>query len=157
MTISAFIHSDALLDRLPAVRGRYEVNADLSGRSWFRTGGPAEVLFEPEDAEDLQLFLAERPDDVNVTVIGFGSNLLVRDGGIDGVVVVLGEAFTNVAFDGTTVTAGAAALASPLLPIEGALAPDPASALPAVITAAAIPAAHAAPAPAYRRDGCGAS
>ena len=61
MAMAAFIHSDALLDRLPAVRGRYEVNADLSGRSWFRTGGPAEVLFEPEDAEDLQLFLAERP------------------------------------------------------------------------------------------------
>ena len=110
MAMTAFIHSDALFDRLPAARGRYEVNADLSGRSWFRTGGPAEILFEPEDAEDLQLFLAERPDDVNVTVIGFGSNLLVRDGGIDGVVVVLGDAFTTVAFDGTTVTAGAAAL-----------------------------------------------
>ena len=110
MAMAAFIHSDALLDRLPAARGRYEVNADLSGRSWFRTGGPAEVLFEPEDAEDLQLFLAERPGDVTVTVIGFGSNLLVRDGGIDGVVVVLGEAFTSVAFDGTMVTAGAAAL-----------------------------------------------
>ena len=85
MAMAAFIHSDALLDRLPAARAA-EVNADLSGRSWFRTGGPAEVLFEPEDAEDLQLFLAERPDDVTVTVIGFGSNLLVRDGGIDGVV-----------------------------------------------------------------------
>ena len=110
MAMAAFIHNDALLDRLPAARGHYEVNADLSGKSWFRTGGPAEVLFEPEDAEDLQLFLAERPSDVPVTVIGFGSNLLVRDGGIDGVVVVLGDAFTNVAIDGTTVTAGAAAI-----------------------------------------------
>ena len=112
MAMEATINSDALLDRLPAVRGRYEVNADLSGRAWFRTGGPAEVLFEPEDAEDLQLFLAERSCDVPITVIGFGSNLLVRDGGIDGVVVVLGDAFTNVAFDGTSGAMAASIAAS---------------------------------------------
>lgn len=110
MTMAAFKQSDSLLNRLPAVRGRYQENADLSGRSWFRTGGPAEVLFEPEDAEDLQFFMAERPADAAVTVIGFGSNLLVRDDGIDGVVITLGAAFAKIGFDGPTVTAGAAAL-----------------------------------------------
>ena len=75
----SYINSDALLDRLPAVRGRYEVNADLSGRSWF---APVvrRVLFEPEDAEDLQLFLAERSCDVPITVIGL-AQICWYDGG----------------------------------------------------------------------------
>jgi UDP-N-acetylmuramate dehydrogenase len=99
-----------LLDRLPAVRGRYRAGADLARVTWFRVGGPAEVVFRPADADDLSAFLAARPADVPVTVIGVGSNLLVRDGGVPGVVVRLGRAFAGIAVDGAAVEAGAAAL-----------------------------------------------
>ncbi len=99
-----------LIDRLPAVRGRYTEAADLSRVTWFKVGGPAEVMFRPLDAEDLMAFLAAKPADVPVTVLGVGSNLLVRDGGIDGVVIRLGRGFTEIKTEGTTVMAGAAAL-----------------------------------------------
>ena len=100
----------ALLDRLPAVRGRLSANAPLDRITWFRVGGPAEVMFRPADRDDLLEFLAAKPADVAVTVIGVGSNLLVRDGGIPGVVIRLGRGFADIAIDGTTVQAGAAAL-----------------------------------------------
>ena len=99
-----------LIDRLPAVRGRYTETADLSRVTWFKVGGPAEVMFRPADVDDLRAFLAGKPADAPVTVLGVGSNLLVRDGGIDGVVIRLGRDFASIATDGTTVTAGAAAL-----------------------------------------------
>jgi UDP-N-acetylmuramate dehydrogenase len=99
-----------LIERLPAVRGRYSENAVLAKVTWFRVGGPAEVMFRPVDRDDLAAFLAGKPADVPVTVIGVGSNLLVRDGGIDGVVIRLGRGFTDVNVNGTEVTAGAAAL-----------------------------------------------
>ena len=99
-----------LIDRLPAVRGRYTEAADLSRVTWFKVGGPAEVMFRPVDAEDLCAFLAAKPADVPVTVLGVGSNLLVRDGGIDGVVIRLGRGFTEIKAEGATVTAGTAAL-----------------------------------------------
>jgi UDP-N-acetylmuramate dehydrogenase len=99
-----------LIERLPAVRGRYTENAALAGITWFRVGGPAEVSFRPADRDDLAAFLMTKPTDVPVTVIGVGSNLLVRDGGVPGVVVRLGRDFTNVDIDGTKVRAGAAAL-----------------------------------------------
>lgn len=102
--------SGSLIDRLPKVRGRLTPNAPLAGITWFRTGGPAEVLFRPADRDDLALFLAERPPEVPVTVIGVASNLLVRDGGVPGVVIRLGGAFADVAVAGTSVIAGAAAL-----------------------------------------------
>jgi UDP-N-acetylmuramate dehydrogenase len=70
-----------LIDRLPAVRGRLEANTPLASVTWFGVGGPAEVLFRPADRDDLLAFLAEKPSEVPVTVIGVGSNLLVRDGG----------------------------------------------------------------------------
>ncbi len=79
---------------LPLTRGRIRAQADLSGTNWFQVGGKAEYLFKPEDAEDLAHFLREKPADLPVTVIGVGSNLLVRDGGIDGVVIRLGRGFT---------------------------------------------------------------
>jgi len=101
---------EPLIERLPVVRGLYEENAELGKRSWFRTGGNAEVLFQPADADDLQAFMEERPTDVSLTIVGFGSNLLVRDGGVDGVVIVLGKPFARIEFDGELVTAGAAAL-----------------------------------------------
>lgn len=101
---------ERLIDRLPAVRGRLSENAPLAKVTWFRVGGPAEVMFRPADADDLAAFLKNRPADVPVTVVGVGSNLLVRDGGVPGVVVRLGRAFTDIAIEGTTVRAGAGAL-----------------------------------------------
>ncbi|MBI5163955.1 MAG: UDP-N-acetylmuramate dehydrogenase [Magnetospirillum sp.] len=100
----------AWADCLPPVRGRLSRHAPLGGLTWFRVGGPAEVLFRPADAEDLSAFLSALPEAVPVTVIGVGSNLLVRDGGVPGVVIRLAGAFASVIVDGTTVTAGAAAL-----------------------------------------------
>jgi UDP-N-acetylmuramate dehydrogenase len=102
--------SPDLIERLPRVRGSYEPMADLGRMTWFRVGGPAEVLFVPADVADLTEFLARRPADVPVTVVGLGSNLLVRDGGIPGVVVRLGRAFGEIACEGTTVRCGAAAV-----------------------------------------------
>lgn len=99
-----------LIDRLPQVRGTYSENAPLAPLTWFKVGGPAEVLYRPADEVDLMDFLAGRPGDVPVTVIGIGSNLLVRSGGIDGVVVRLGKSFAKVEVDGERVIAGAAAL-----------------------------------------------
>lgn len=99
-----------LIDRLPRPRGRLTADAPLGAQTWFRTGGPAEVLFRPADAMDLSQFLAALPADVPVTVLGVGSNLLVRDGGIKGVVIRLMRGFTSIAIDGDEVVAGAGAL-----------------------------------------------
>ncbi len=97
------------LARLPAVRGRYEVGVSLAAMTWFRVGGPAEVLYRPADVDDLAGFLAVRPADVPLTVIGVGSNLLVRDGGIEGVVIRLGREFARIAVAGDEIIAGASA------------------------------------------------
>ena len=102
--------SGALLARLPKVRGRLTPGAPIGPLTWFRVGGPAEVLFRPADAEDLAEFLALTPADIPVTAIGVGSNLLVRDGGIKGVVVRLGRGFAAIEPEGETVIAGAGAL-----------------------------------------------
>ncbi|MHA1529549.1 MAG: UDP-N-acetylmuramate dehydrogenase [Alphaproteobacteria bacterium] len=82
----------------------------LADLTWFRVGGPAEVLFQPIDAEDLAAFLAACPPDIPVTPVGVGSNLLIRDGGVPGVVVRLGRGFTAIAVEGSQVSTGAAAL-----------------------------------------------
>ena len=102
----------ALIARLPSVRGAMTPDAPLRDLTWFRAGGPAEVLYRPADPEDLAAFLAARPGDVPVTVIGVGSNLLVRDGGVPGVVVRLGgKAFAAIEPQpGHRIRAGAAAL-----------------------------------------------
>jgi UDP-N-acetylmuramate dehydrogenase len=97
-------------DALPPVRGTYTYEAPLKDLVWFRAGGRAEILFRPADAEDLAAFLAVKPEDLRVSVIGVGSNLLVRDGGIPGAVVRLSSAFGKIETDGTRVRAGAAAL-----------------------------------------------
>ncbi|MHA1563828.1 MAG: UDP-N-acetylmuramate dehydrogenase [Alphaproteobacteria bacterium] len=110
MTVAAIKPSGDLIDRLPAVRGRYSVNAPLHTITWFRVGGPADVLYRPADGADLQQFLAGKPADVAVTLIGVGSNLLVRDGGVAGVVIRLGRGFADISVDGTQITAGAMAL-----------------------------------------------
>ena len=77
---------------------------------WFRAGGPAEILFRPADVDDLCAFLRARPDGIPVTVIGVGSNLVVRDGGIPGVVIRLPASFGRIATDGVRLRVGAAAL-----------------------------------------------
>ncbi|HVA14084.1 MAG TPA: UDP-N-acetylmuramate dehydrogenase [Stellaceae bacterium] len=99
-----------LIDRLPQMRGRLSADAPLAPVTWFRVGGPAEVLFRPADTDDLAAFLAAKPEDVPVTVIGVASNLLVRDGGIKGVVVRLGRGFVGIDAEDGLVTAGAGAL-----------------------------------------------
>jgi UDP-N-acetylmuramate dehydrogenase len=95
---------------LPPVRGSLTHGAPLKDLVWFRAGGPAEILFRPADSDDLAAFLATRPAELRVSVIGVGSNLLVRDGGIPGVVVRLSSAFGKIETDGLRVRAGAAAL-----------------------------------------------
>lgn len=99
-----------LVDRLPRVRGRLTENAPLARLTWFRVGGPAEVMFRPADLDDLADFLAGKPKDVPVTVMGVASNLLIRDGGAPGIVVRLGRGFVDVAASGDAITAGAGAL-----------------------------------------------
>lgn len=83
-------------DRLPAVRGKLLRDEPLGPFTWFRVGGPAEVLFLPQDEDDLAAFLGGLDASVPVTVLGVGSNTLVRDGGVDGVVIRLGKAFAVV-------------------------------------------------------------
>ena len=99
-----------LAERLPRVRGRYDVMADLGRMTWFRVGGPAEVLFAPADTEDLAHFLKGKPEDVPLSVVGLGSNMLVRDGGVPGVVVHLGKPFSTISVDGFTLKCGAGAV-----------------------------------------------
>ncbi|HEV2550788.1 MAG TPA: UDP-N-acetylmuramate dehydrogenase [Stellaceae bacterium] len=101
---------ERLIERLPQVRGRLNEKVPLAPVTWFRVGGAAEVMFRPADVEDLARFLAEKPADVPVTVIGVASNLLVRDGGVPGVVVRLGRGFVEIAVDSTQVIAGGGAL-----------------------------------------------
>ena len=95
---------------LPQTRGTLTPDRVLADLTWMRVGGPAEVLFQPADVDDLSAFLAALPPEVPVFPMGVGSNLIVRDGGISGVVIRLGRGFNGIEIDGTTVTAGAAAL-----------------------------------------------
>ena len=99
-----------LIDRLPRPRGRLTADAALGPQTWFRAGGPAEVLFRPADVEDLATFMAGLPSDVPVTVLGVGSNILVRDGGVRGVVIRLLRGFTGISVEGHEILAGAGAL-----------------------------------------------
>jgi len=95
---------------LPTVRGKYVENADLSALTWFRVGGAADVLFMPADEDDLAHFLKETPEEIPVHVMGVGSNLLVRDGGVRGVVIRFGSPFRKIMVDGLRVSAGAGAI-----------------------------------------------
>jgi UDP-N-acetylmuramate dehydrogenase len=85
---------------LPELRGRLKAEASLKDLTWFRAGGPAEVLYSPADEADLAYFLERTPANIPVTVIGLGSNLLVRDGGIAGVVIRLGRGFGEIKIEG---------------------------------------------------------
>lgn len=101
-----------LKSRLPNLRGRLLANQSLSEFTWFRVGGPAQALFMPEDEDDLAYFLRNTPRSVPVYAIGAASNLIVRDAGVEGVVIRLGRGFNDVTIDDVTkrVTAGAAIL-----------------------------------------------
>ncbi len=99
-----------LIERLPPVRGRLTPSAPIGPMTWFRVGGPAEVLFRPADDADLADFLAATTQDIPITVIGVGSNLLVRDGGIPGVTIRLGRGFAEIAPEDDWISAGAGAL-----------------------------------------------
>ena len=92
----------------PGLRGRLLANQSLAELTWFRVGGPAQILFMPEDEADLSYFLAHLPIEIAVIVIGLGSNLIMRDGGVAGVVIRLGRGFSDIAVEGVGVRAGAA-------------------------------------------------
>jgi UDP-N-acetylmuramate dehydrogenase len=98
-----------LRSRMPGLRGRLMSNQSLKEFTWFRVGGPAQVLFVPEDEEDLALLLENLPGEIPVTIAGLGSNLIVRDGGVPGVVVRLGRGFGELKVEaGERIRAGAA-------------------------------------------------
>jgi len=96
---------------MPELRGRLLANEPLGPLTWFRVGGPAQILFTPADKDDLAYFLARLPDEIPVYVVGVGSNLIVRDGGMPGVVTRLSpRGFGETSADGDVVRAGTAAL-----------------------------------------------
>lgn len=95
---------------LPKVRGELLFNAPLKDTTWFKVGGAAEILFRPADADDLSNFLKNLPADIPVTILGLASNVIVRDGGIKGVVIRLGPSFKSIHVTGDVITASAAAV-----------------------------------------------
>src|SRR6186713_2197015 len=96
---------------MPQLRGRLLANQSLAELTWFRVGGPAQVLFTPADQDDLAYFLSHLPGELPVYVVGVGSNLIVRDGGMPGVVIRLSpRGFGEIRADGDVVRAGAAVL-----------------------------------------------
>lgn len=99
-----------LIAQLPQVAGRYTAGADLSRTVWFRVGGPTDVLYKPKDVDDLRQFLKQVSRDVPITVIGAGSNLLIRDGGVPGVVIKLARGFAEIIAEGEEIEVGAGAL-----------------------------------------------
>ena len=109
MTFPDIVHE--LKARLPQLRGRLLANQGLAELTWFRVGGPAQVLFMPEDDNDLAYALRNLPSGISLSVLGAGSNTIVRDGGIEGVVVRLGRGFNEVTVEADNrVRAGTAAL-----------------------------------------------
>jgi UDP-N-acetylmuramate dehydrogenase len=101
---------DEIKARAPKVRGRLTADAPIAEATWFRVGGPAEALFSPADEDDLAYVLSALPREISVTTIGLGSNLIVRDGGVAGLVIRLGgRAFGAVEIlDRSRIVAGAA-------------------------------------------------
>ena len=102
----SFATAEQTLSQLPEVRGRYTTNEPLAQSTWFRVGGPAEVMFKPADEEDLVKFLRNCPYDIPVMILGVASNTIIRDGGIPGVVIRLGREFATMYADGDTLTIG---------------------------------------------------
>jgi UDP-N-acetylmuramate dehydrogenase len=103
--------SPDLKSAMPDLRGRLLANETLAPLTWFRVGGPAQILFTPADEDDLAYFLSKLPSEIPVYTVGVGSNLIVRDGGVSGVVIRLSpRGFGETKADGDTVRAGTAAL-----------------------------------------------
>ena len=98
------------IHNLPKVRGNYRFNVDLSRTNWFRVGGKVQILFSPQDLDDLVFFLMNKPQDLEINILGVGSNIIVRDGGVDGVVIKLGGAFTKISHQNNLVTIGGTCL-----------------------------------------------
>ncbi len=96
-----------LAARMPGLRGALSNHAPLAHLSWFKTGGPAQVLFEPDNESDLAYFLSRLDSAIPVLVLGAGSNILLRDGGVEGAVIRLGKGFLGVEIDAQTLRAGA--------------------------------------------------
>lgn len=99
-----------MIKNLPKVRGTYRTNSSLASVTWFGVGGQADVLFKPQDEDDLIFFLKHKPQNIPIFVLGVGSNLLVRDGGIRGVVIRLGREFTTISHHDGILEVGAGAL-----------------------------------------------
>ena len=98
-----------LKSRMPQLRGRLLANQPLAELTWFRVGGPAQIMYMPEDESDLSYFLKELAPEIPVLVIGLGSNLIVRDGGVPGVVIRLGRGFNEIKVEeGSRVRTGTA-------------------------------------------------
>jgi len=111
VNVRATVHRDIvpdLLAAMPKLRGRLIANQPMADVTWFRVGGPAQAMFSPADEKDLSYFLAHLPAEIPVTVVGVGSNLLVRDGGIEGVVIRLARGFNETFVEGDLIRAGAA-------------------------------------------------
>jgi len=94
--------------KMPQLRGRVMANQSLAELTWFRVGGPAQVLFMPDGEDDLAYFLQHLSAEIPVMVVGLGSNLIVRDGGVPGVVIRLGRGFNEITVEGTRIRAGTA-------------------------------------------------
>ncbi|MBN8827916.1 MAG: UDP-N-acetylmuramate dehydrogenase [Sphingobacteriia bacterium] len=103
-----FTNSEEL--NLPEVKGTYRFNADLSPTNWFRVGGKAKILFRPYDVKDLANFIKNKPADLNIYILGVGSNIIIRDKGIDGVVIKLGKEFCTIEHDENSLITGAGTL-----------------------------------------------
>lgn len=99
-----------IIQYLPGVRGRYTERTLLADQTWFQVGGPAEVLYRPADQDDLIHFLSHCPKDIPITILGAGSNVLVRDSGIAGVVIRLARGFSAIEIEGMDIIVGAGAL-----------------------------------------------
>lgn len=111
MNVRATVFPDivpGLLAAMSKLRGRLTANQPMADITWFRVGGPAQAMFSPADEDDLAYFLSLLPPEIPVMVVGVGSNLLVRDGGIPGVVIRLGRGFNEIAVEGDLIRAGAA-------------------------------------------------
>jgi len=103
-----------IIENLPKVRGQYRFDFDLAPITWFKVGGTADVLYKPEDVDDLKFFLRDLDPKIPVTVLGNCSNVIIRDKGVEGVVIKLGRNFANTQIEGSIITAGAACLNSTL-------------------------------------------
>lgn len=97
-------------EQLPTIRGTYRERVPLAKTTWFQVGGEADIVFRPEDTEDLAYFIQHKPQNVPVLCLGVGSNVIVRDGGVEGVVIKLGRFFSRIEVQGTNISVGAGAL-----------------------------------------------